>query len=260
MRKHHTLNDITIKCWKNNKKEIISLEEYKLKLLKDNNNNELFYIAKDRIIEGFLKKKNKLGEITFIYYDCKKNGRSVQYYNNGKINVICNYNDNLLNGLYEEYSYEGKKIMECNISQGFKNGKFKKYFPNGSKHKEGFLKYNKLEGKFTEYYNYNGNPKIICEYKNNKLEGKYEEFDYTNNKIIECYYCNDELNGKYKLFENNKKRFEIYYKKNQIIDKKLYDDKGLVSNDKEKLKLIEISHSKTIQRRIYDKKSNIFIY
>jgi antitoxin component YwqK of YwqJK toxin-antitoxin module len=53
------------------------------------------------------------------------------YHNNGKLSLICNYNDDKKNGEYKSYHSNGKLFIICNYIDGKIEGEYKLYFDNG---------------------------------------------------------------------------------------------------------------------------------
>jgi len=56
------------------------------------------------------------------YYEIngKKEGIYKEYYNNGQLNVVCNYIDDKLNGEYKIYLCDGQLYEICNCVNGVK--------------------------------------------------------------------------------------------------------------------------------------------
>jgi antitoxin component YwqK of YwqJK toxin-antitoxin module len=58
------------------------------------------------------------------YYEIngKKEGIYKEYYNNGQLNVVCNYIDDKLNGEYKIYLCDGQLYEICNYIDNKANG------------------------------------------------------------------------------------------------------------------------------------------
>lgn len=120
-------------------------------------------------------------------------------------NLITIINSNHIDFTINEYF---QMFFSCDIL----NGKFIEYVDDEPTIICNYID-NKLNGKYVKYYD-NFLPFKICNYNNGKLHGKYEEFYDNGNHGLICNYDNGELHGKYEEYYNNKKPYAIidYYK------------------------------------------------
>jgi hypothetical protein len=99
-----------------------------------------------------------------------------------------------------------------------KEGEYKEYYENGNLKIHCFYKDDKLEGEYREYFE-NKNLHLHCFYKDNKLEGEYKEYFENKNLHLHLFYKNNLLNGKHKQYFDYDSQLCKYYINGQIIIK-----------------------------------------
>ena len=143
-------------------------------------------------------------EINF-YLHGKQEAKAYKFYDNGKLQEVSNYQNNLKSGVFRQFKRNGKKWVEIDYKKGLKNGKFKKYFHwrgkltdeidfvNGLKNGCKISYYRGIFRKFTLCsiyhldtsknnisYRRNGSVKYIAYFK----KGKYDYTEYYNRENI----------------------------------------------------------------------------
>ena len=159
----------------------------------------------------YFPNKNKRQENIIAKYIQYKNGQlheqQLAFYPNGTLKAILHFDNGILNGWKASWNKEGVLIEEGIYQQGNLNGSFMKVLDNGKQ--------------------------ILCNYKDNKLEGKYQELYPVNAegkqvKALEAHYSYGLLDGEFSLF--SPKRIKIqsaFYKKGQLEGAlQHFDEKG----------------------------------
>ncbi len=105
------------------------------------------YVIKDRYIHVYYNKltnKNSLISYSLDLYDTQLEGKRTYYFDNGTVNYVINYKNNVKEGPYVEY-YDGTKVyIQGEFHQNKKDGAFiiknkdgsifgKEYWTNGVK-------------------------------------------------------------------------------------------------------------------------------
>lgn len=153
-----------------------------------------------------------------------QSGTCTNYYTNGEIKTISNWEKNLLDGQFLEYNVNKNLTAEGNYKKGQKKGEWRYYHDSNGKIKliENY-KYDKgisyLEGAAT-FYDPNG---VILErdmYKNNKPNGE-SIFYYNNEKVKSVFtYKNGVLNGRATYYDiNGEVVKQEFYENDKIIPK-----------------------------------------
>ena len=62
----------------------------------------------------------------------KKEGEYKSYYDNGQLEMICNYVNNKTEGEYKEYYRSGQLFIICNYLNDKWDGEYKSYYENGN--------------------------------------------------------------------------------------------------------------------------------
>jgi len=93
------------------------------------------YFIKDRYIHVYYNKlthKNTLISYSTDLYDTQLEGKRTFYFDNGTVNYVINYKNNVKEGPYIEY-YDGTKVfLQGNFSKDLKEGAFVYKKPNGT--------------------------------------------------------------------------------------------------------------------------------
>jgi antitoxin component YwqK of YwqJK toxin-antitoxin module len=127
-------------------------------------------------------KKNEIKSVNkfiFISYNKMKNfkfnnkreGKYIEYHDNGNIYMNCNYKNDKREGKYISYRENGKIWFKYYYKNDEREGEYIYYDRNGNINKRCYYKKDKLDGEYILYYK-NGN---ICNkyyYKNDNLEGE----------------------------------------------------------------------------------------
>jgi TonB family protein len=133
------------------------------------------------------------------------------YYDNGHIQMICEYND--------------KKFTQ-------KNGKFEYYYENGHIKTRGEYLENKKNGNWKNYYE-NGNIKSEVMYSENKKNGRGVEYFENSNIEEEGEYSNGNKKGYWTYyFEDGKKCSKAKFEDNGVRENIYWDDNGKEINQK----------------------------
>ena len=157
-----------------------------------------------------------------LYFENKKNGKSIFFYKTGKINVIVPYINNLKNGKEKEFNKNGIiisiKDYKNNIlikdekinRNGLNNekiGTWKEFYKNGNVKEE--KKYvNGLLNGFAKYYNKNGILDFVILYQNDEIVKDTSNIFSDFVKIKEEYFNNGGI--KYRGNFKNERKIGIH--------------------------------------------------
>ena len=162
----------------------------------------------------------------------EKDGNSKQWYEDGQIKFNYNYKNDKYDGLQEDYLKDGTKTLESNMLNNKRNGSLKQWYdngelsfsgnykdgemhglqewyndanedvePNGIKYKSVEYSFGKLNGQAKEWF-YNGKLKFMCNYKDDKRDGIYEQYYENGEKMLIQEFSLGVLNGKYSRFDD----------------------------------------------------------
>jgi len=177
----------------------------------------------------------------------KKEGIYKEWYNDGSIKIICDYNNNNLHGSYNHFYQNGKFKYEyymkhgvlhgtylefydndnvkvkCNYYYGGLNGLYRYKYSNGLNCITSYYKYGKEDGIVFSYFP-NGKLLSKCHMNNGLKDGKYEIYSYQNVLIELSEYNKGELYNYLKLYDNGKLKEICLYDDTQniILNKKWY--------------------------------------
>ena len=116
-----------------------------------------------------------------------RDGKFVDYHDNGRKAVEYNIINGIIEGEAIEYHHNGRIHSIAYYSNGNLNGKCENFDFAGNKFTVRNYKDGALHGKYIEYY-LDGNVKHIRNLKNNKLDGKQEFYDKHGTLKERCYY------------------------------------------------------------------------
>jgi len=146
------------------------------------------------------------------YTNRRKNGKSTEWYENGKLRRELYYDiDKITDGTIIEYDEMGQKQLELEYRLGvilseysYKNNKQIVYYDYqlGKKKSEGNLLNRLNDGHWTEWYG-NGQKSFEGNYTNGKREGKGAEYNEAGVIIWDGEYKEGRINGKGVLHENS---------------------------------------------------------
>jgi len=161
-------------------------------------------------------------------------GERKEYYENGKLFLIENYNDNNKHGERKVFHENGQIIILQNYKDGKLHGECKTFYENGQiiilqNYKDG-----KLHGEFKTFYE-NGKLQSVQNYKDGKLIGEPKGF-YENGKLQSVTnYKDGALSEIKEFYENGKLKSVTSYKYGNTtsIEVKEFDIDGkLIREDK----------------------------
>jgi len=146
------------------------------------------------------------------YVDGEIDGELIEYYSNGEVYSIMNYENGVQNGKEIRYARNGQKSFEVNVVDGSADGVYNTYHVNGQISETGNM-------------------------DNGLSVGQWQNFD-DKGKLISTYNYNEkgELDGEYIVYEDEKKQIEYTYRNGEIIAYSCYDPQGgeLISKKKKK--------------------------
>ncbi len=105
---------------------------------------------------------------------------------NGQLHIRKNYFNDKLNGLYETWYNNGRLHEKCNYKNDELDGLCEDWYNNGQIEQKCYLINNKFNGLFQKWYETEGSNcqiRIQCNYKDDLLDGEYEEYDRKGNPI-----------------------------------------------------------------------------
>lgn len=161
------------------------------------------------------------------YVNGKKDGLEMRLIEEGSLDYIQYYKNDLLEGPRRTFHIRGPKYEETYYSEGKKNGKYTKWYKTAVKQEEGGYANDLRDGK-TTWYSQDGKKSVEYEYEKGEMEGLSTAY-YSNGKISEQgNYVKSEKSGTWKEFyENGNPKAEGKYEHNEKEGSwKQYDDKG----------------------------------
>jgi hypothetical protein len=154
----------------------------------------------------------------FIDVNGNKEGKYIEYHENGNVHIKWTYHDDKKEGECIWY-YEGGNVeVKCNYHNDHSEGECIHYYENGCVCEKSNYHNNKLEGEYIWYYE-NENIKLKCNFHDNKIEGEFFEYDessqlikhriYENDHIVK-YLLGEYINNVILLVENETKKEDDY--------------------------------------------------
>lgn len=129
-------------------------------------------------------------------------GVKKEFYPNGKVRIEANYTGGLFDGAFIEYNDEGNVLQERFYEEGKKVGNWKYFYNDGNLLKTENWKDDQKEGEFKTFY-IQGHIQTLETYKKGMKDGKFME-----------------------RFPDDKLKSEAYYKKDELIEKHVFDEYG----------------------------------
>jgi antitoxin component YwqK of YwqJK toxin-antitoxin module len=119
-------------------------------------------------------------KIEYSTFKGKAHGSYTEYYENGKIKMIQNYQHGILHGPVVSYYESGHLSIEMTLQNNKRNGIYKDYYPNGSLKIIVNYVNEKREGIYKDYYpgpeNGVGKLKVIVNCVNGFFHGIYKSY------------------------------------------------------------------------------------
>jgi uncharacterized protein (TIGR02145 family) len=108
--------------------------------------------------------------------DGKRHGEITTYREDGSIDKVEAFENNVLNGKWKAYYENGNLMCTGHYKDGKQNGEWKSYYENGKLMRVENYKDGKPDGKW-EHYSENIKPMRVEYYKNGNRDGKWEHYD-----------------------------------------------------------------------------------
>ncbi|MCC7333047.1 MAG: hypothetical protein IT232_10625 [Flavobacteriales bacterium] len=157
---------------------------------------------------------------------CSHKEEKIEYFDNGKIMKIANYNGENLDGRYVEYYMNGNIISEGNFKMNKYEGEWKNYYPNGNI--LSIIIYN--EGNLVEInaWDIDSNQVII------NGTGNMDLFNSNGTKISHVSYKENQPDGEWtNYYDEGMVLSKIYYEKGTPVGIwKFYNKNGTVQSYK----------------------------
>ncbi|TAG53381.1 MAG: CHAT domain-containing protein, partial [Cytophagales bacterium] len=213
-----------------------------------------FYANRQKQWEGFLisiKPEIKEGESIFyfengkiqttaFYVNNKKNGPFKEYFPTGILNNEGNMKLDSNDGVWRYYHETGELLAIAEMKKGNFDGSIHFFYKNGNLNAKGFRANNKSAGYWETYFE-NGKINLKQNFLDDLKNGNYEEYNedgfivkkgkYLNDKEVgnwEYYHSNGVLNAKGVLNSNGLKEGKwFYYDENGVLSTKEYIKNGL---------------------------------
>ena len=189
---------------------------------------------------SFFKNGTKLREAN--YKNGKLEGKEYWYNQDGKIEWILEYKNNIQNGKEIRYFGNGKIETEENFKNGERNGEGKYYHEDGrlvtvTNYLDGIV-----HGKNVTYYK-NGKTKSETMYKNGEVEGKWVEYNengsikdqgevINGNGEFRTYFESGKLHSK-TIYKNGKRKYIEYYENGKFKGSLTFDEDGGITGEGE---------------------------
>jgi uncharacterized protein len=189
--------------YKNYKKNGLYVKYEKLK-----RTYEIFEFSIDEVI----RENDRYKKISCYYKNDELHGNCIEYYDNGKIKIECEYYEDIIHGKYSnggkyETNFKHGKMHGLNYRSAYDNHEIREYYEDDL-----------LHGTKTECFS-NGNPYKIEEYVKGKLNGTCSEYFESGGIRSVKEYKNGKQHGKCTLYyEDGKIRTENNYVKGWQIN------------------------------------------
>jgi antitoxin component YwqK of YwqJK toxin-antitoxin module len=168
-------------------------------------------------------------------------GVSRFWYEDGTLQMECNYKENKLEGPFVRYYSNGIREESRIFKNGMQNGEYKAWDRSGHLIKQGSYKDDKPDGAFWEWYP-DGAVRVEGQYKNGVIDGRWIYFSghgvvigegtFTNGTGIQkAFYENGRLKQTTPYQDNQKNGEEIFYRNDGTIERINRYDMGQLLND-----------------------------
>src|SRR5574344_1506024 len=160
---------------------------------------------------------NKKGELETINVFSNKGKKcsSCFLYKDNRVKAEGCYTDKKKDGLWCYYNEKGKKVLEENYKNGDKNGMVKQFDEKGNVLTSTTYKNNKKDGAYFESLQKAGY--FTCNYKNDKLEGEYNEYYSNKEPKIKGQFVNNKKEGEWKVFNGPNEVVQKLFYKNDFL-------------------------------------------
>ena len=161
-------------------------------------------------------KIKRVGDLT---YEITSSGNFKIHDEGGRMLDI-NLKNGTLDGQYNEYYSNGNMFTSGKYNNGKKEGLWKIYTESGLLWKSYEFKNDELNGQYISYYASAGTKEIVGNYKNNKLDGSWNEYYSNGNRRKSGEYLNGEKTGVFtEWFSNGVKKSVINYTNDEVNGK-----------------------------------------
>ncbi len=184
----------------------------------------LLFIACKKVEKAYYE-NGKIQQVINFKNDVK-DGPSTWYYENGSKESEFNYSNGVLEGVSQRWNLDGKLLFEDNYKGVLKNGISKVFDENGKLVSISTYQNDKLHGKFEEYYVENNAIKVQGNYKYGNFDSIWNYFDPYGRQIGEGTFSGGK--GKISTFYSDGKVKQVQnYSANQKSGVLLeYDTEG----------------------------------
>ena len=155
------------------------------------------------------------------------NGKFEEYHENGKLKSVGYYKDGKEEGKIEDYYENGQLESLRYYIDGKEDGKGESYYENGQLQFVGYSKNGELDGKIELYYE-SGKLENVQHYKDGKLDGKWEDYHENGQLKSVQYYKDGKEDGKWEVYYENGQLDRVLHYKDGKPDGKweFYDKNG----------------------------------
>ncbi len=168
------------------------------KVVEMHNNGLLkhYYFYTSGVLNGIFLEKSILGDssLSGSYKNGKKSGLWKFYYYTGKIEKICNYDEDRMEGKYQYFYDNGQVNTEGFYKSGQKNGLWTWYTKFGVRDMSGNFKEDQQHGDWTYWYP-TGEIAYTAQYKMGLKDGNWNYFYKDGSKFKVGSFSNDEKEG-----------------------------------------------------------------
>ncbi len=198
--------------------------------------------------QGLWKKQYPNGKQIYegYFHDGKPVGEWKRYHEGGQVKAIIRYQENSDTAFAQLFDLWGKKVAEGNFvnekkegtwfvftdnrkvaeenySNGLKNGTCRKFYEDGKLLEESEWKDGKMDGKYQVFYK-TGEPYMQCKFVNNQRNGLCISY-FPNGKMeMEAYYKNSLRTGDWKFYnENGELLYTLKYDEGELLNPEVRD-------------------------------------
>lgn len=156
-----------------------------------------------------------------------KNGEWKFYSDNGNLNSVFNYKDDLVEGEAVYYHDNGKVFKKLNYENDLRQGYYEEYYPSGQMSQQGYYKDDMLEGLWIRYYQ-DGTITNKNYYNKGNRYGVAHTFSVDGKPVYDYSYFDGELQDEV-YFEENGDIMEVIDVANAMDTLTLHYNNGVVN-------------------------------
>ncbi|MDR1758434.1 MAG: toxin-antitoxin system YwqK family antitoxin [Bacteroidales bacterium] len=173
-----------------------------------------YRLGKENGVATYYKKNRAFPYLEITMKNGKKEGKAIQYFFNGHIEMESFYLHDSLHGLETIYDKDGQKLSEVSYVHGKKDGIYRSWYANNVLHVDGRYKQDLFDGEWHIFdergllvgegtfnmgkgqqitYDLNGNLKYMTTYDNNMKNGQEVHFTPKGDTLKVIFFQDDHI-------------------------------------------------------------------